>query len=404
MGKLTAETIRSQAMLNDRNKETTAMVEPDHIKEFAIRREYFHRYLQTNDQLYLASAVFQGEKKPIIFYNHHHEIHKEIYNFINSQENKDFNLLIEIFVGGGKTSHICNIIAENLYKNDRFRVLVLTGGTELATQRKTVIQSYLETLYKITQKFIPYSDPNHNKNFKKSTSKNLRLHNAPHKEDSLECRSFIASSMGNRADLIVLDDVEQDNNPNSMQAEKEKFNKQIRDRKSGDSRIIVINTPYFTNGLVRMLEKSNTFKTLKLGLSTKLLDKDALEIVKRERIEKLENITLKNKILKLIEVDDIFKAAETLRENKFEQEAEALESTVDFRIYKEIIEYGEIIEQDILPQWDWLVRAKGKEILDKYINQRSAYMLTHALKPEEASEEGFFEHHKNALIISALYG
>lgn len=372
-------------------------------KQEIVRKQYYKEYVETQDPLKLASAVMHDDNGNIILYNRHHQIHKEIYQFIKNKENKNYNLLIQIFVGGGKTSHICAMLAGELIKNPHKRCLILTATNKLASQRKTIIQQYIENILKIKNIFIPYKNQNANRNFLKTTSTQIRMKGAIHKEDSVECASLESASIGNRADWIILDDVEHAQNKNEIEKIKEIYNRSVRDRKSGESRVIVINTPYYNNGIIKYFEKSPTFKTLKLGLSPTLVNWEQLENIKNE-IEKnyhLETV-LKTRIIDLLNKKNIFDALDLVKNNITDLH-QKIKETVDFKIYKEIIQDNETIETDILPEWDYLVKKKGREILDKFINETNSYMLTHALKPEETIADNFFTKHHNADISLLEY-
>lgn len=365
-----------------------------------LRCQYYKDFLKTRDPLLLASAVMYSDKGGIIFDDEHHIIHKTIHNFIKEYEKYD--ILIQVFVGGGKTTHICSMVANYIYENTAARCLIITGHNKLAVQRKTLIQTYYETLLKIENKFIPCKNPNNNRNFMKCTSNLLRVHGAIHKEDTIDACSYESSSMGNRADLIILDDVEQDDNGNELEKLKKRFNQAIRDRKSGEARTIIINTPYHINGFIKSIEKSNRFVTLKMGLSTKLLDEDKLALFEQS-LEKIDDTFIREKIKRLIKIKDIFAALNIFNTNQLLNYYDKLKACLDFKIYKQIIMHGEILSEEILPEWDWLIENKGAEILDKYLEQRPSYMLTHALNPEKANISTFFKHHNESLISLEKY-
>lgn len=350
----------------------------------------------------MMSAIFEAEKqnknKGLILYEEHHPIHREIHDFISST-NKD--CLIQVFVGGGKTNHILGYVTKFIYEDPTYRALILTASSESAKKRNFEIQKFYETMLKINDKFKPYENTTGNRNFRECKSSSLRCHGSVHKEPSIQCKSYKQDFMGDRTSIIICDDLETEKNYSEMPKIKNSFFTGLEARTTADSRIIVINTPYYIDGLVKELEKSNKFSTLKLGLSTTLIDKEQ-HLVVIEKLLETPNIFYQNmaELLKKNEYIEALKIAEQKEDSKV---IELIKSCLDFRIYKQVIINGEVIEEDILPQWDYLVYGKGSTIINTYLNYPDSYMLQYALTPELAISQAIFEEHKNCLISLERY-
>ena len=365
-------------------------------KALTVRKYYYKKYKETKDLLYLMSAIFESEKQDvnrgIILYEEHHQIHREIHDFISST-NKD--CLIQVFVGGGKTNHILGYISKLIYEDPTYRALIITASKTSATKRNFDIQKFYETTLKIHDIFKPYKNSAGNRNFRECKTGSLRSFGSVHKEPTVQCMSIKQDFMGDRTNIIVGDDLETEKNYSEMPKIKNIFFSGLEARTAADARIVVINTPYYIDGLIKELEKSNKFSTLKMGLSTKLIDKErTLEVI--EELLNTSDVFYQYiaELLKKNEYIDALKMAES--KANFEV-AELIKSCLDFRIYKQVIINGEIVEEDILPQWDYLVYGKGSTIINTYLKYPDSYMLQYALTPELATSQAMFEEHKNCL-------
>jgi len=364
--------------------------EEEEILEQDYRYTCIQAYKSTKDPIWLFKALMEGEEGEVVYIP---EFQEEIIKFYN-QYKAEYNMNIEACVDHGKTHLITCLNTHEKIQDFRHTTIYSSENASTAKSRVNKIYNYLLQYSKLANETILFD-------LEQASAFNIKGN--INVDSSCHARNFLSAYTGAHVKLFVMDDVETHDTISQIGQIIEAFQTKSSRRKSATGKMLAINTPYSSDGLLTFLRKQQGWITLQIALPETLLDEDKLKIL-TEQIEALEIDTIKkDQILNHLYKKRLFKAINLLNVLKIEEELKnsligAIKNTLDFRFRKRIILDGEIIEEEILPQWDWKVKVSGEDILNLYLTAPKSYQLTYALNTSTGTGGGFFTYHNEANI------
>lgn len=378
---------------NEKQQETTENEEEEEdSKEESLEENYrdtcIQAYKSTGDPVWLFKGLMEGEDGGIVFIP---EFQIEIINFYEKYK-KDFNLNIEACVDHGKTHLITCLSAHEKIQDLKHTTLYSSEKESTAKNRVEKIKNYLKKYSELAEVEIKFDTDN---------TGSFNIEGNTKVDPSAEAKNFLARYTGAHVNQFVMDDVETHDTISIIDDILQAYQVKANNRLSATGKMIAINTPYASYGLLTRLRKEAEWITLQIGLPQELLDEEKLNKI-IEELEKQDTFVFE-KVLSFLKRKWIFQSIDivsalSIDENEKQDLIEKIRSTLDFRYRMRIIMHDEIINEKILPEWEWKVKTSGRKILASYLTSNQSYQLTFALNTEGGEGGGYFTYHQDADI------